>query len=230
MQIEYCLFPDDILYDIENFVWIKLLDHDNDAKTVNAVIGITPILTNLAGRIQRIRTKSVNNIICKGKSIGTLESDRYFGVIRSPVNGRLYEINERLITEPRLTNDFPYTEGWIGKMKIQNSSENMSELETIKDIEEKVRKIIRKLKVRCFSCTPDIEMIELDLECNAVLIKLGDLMKSIDYGKVVHLVSNNPYASTDIYLQTYMRWSNLAGYELMDMRKEGDIFHFVLKK
>ncbi|MDF0681197.1 MAG: hypothetical protein P0116_09555 [Candidatus Nitrosocosmicus sp.] len=55
-------------------------------------------------------------------------------------------------------------------------------------------------------------------------------MTSLDSGKVVHLVSDNPYASTDVYLQTYMRWSSFAGYQLMDMRKEGNIFHFVIKK
>ncbi len=48
MQIEYCQFPDDILYDIENFVWIKMMDHNGTAKSVNAIIGITPILTSLA--------------------------------------------------------------------------------------------------------------------------------------------------------------------------------------
>jgi glycine cleavage system H protein len=230
MQIEYCQFPDDILYDIENFVWIKMIDHNEITKNVNAIIGITPILTSLAGRILRIQIKSINNMIYKGKSIGTLESNRYFGVIRAPLNGRILKINERIITNPKLTNDFPYTEGWIVKMEIQPNSENLNELKNIIDIEETVRKIIKELKVRCFSITPDIEMIEIGSECNAVLAKLDDLMVSLDKGKVVHLVSDNPYASTDVYLQTYMRWSNMAGYELMDMRKEGKIFHFVIKK
>jgi glycine cleavage system H lipoate-binding protein len=230
MQVEYCQFPDDILYDIENFVWIKMLEDDGITKSGNAIIGITPILTSLAGRILKIRLKSINNMIYKGKSIGTLESNRYFGVIRAPVNGRILKINERIIKDPKLTNDFPYTEGWIVKMAIQPLSENTNELKNIVDIEETVRKIIRELNVRCFSTTPDIEMIELGSECSAVLTKLDDLMTSLDSGKVVHLVSDNPYASTDVYLQTYMRWSSFAGYQLMDMRKEGNIFHFVIKK
>ncbi len=230
MQIEYCQFPDDILYDIENLVWIKVLNHDENTRNVDAIIGITPILTSLAGRIMRIRVKSVNNMITKGKSIGTLESNRFFGVIRAPANGRILEINDRIIANPKLTNDFPYTEGWIVKMRIQSMSENTNELKKIIDIEDTVRKMIKELNVRCFSITPDIDMIELGSECNAVLTKLDDLMASLDRGKVVHLVSDNPYSSTDIYLQTYMRWSDMAGYELMDMRKEGNIFHFVIRK
>ena len=51
-------------------------------KSVTVKVGIMPILSYIAGKIEKIKLKSEGEIINKGKSLGTLESLNYFGVIR----------------------------------------------------------------------------------------------------------------------------------------------------
>ena len=101
MKISHCTFPEGLFYDTENFVWINV---NTDIVTV----GITTILASIAGRLSSIKLKPINTELQKGKSIGTLESIRYFGVARTPVSGKIVEINESLINRPKLANDFPH--------------------------------------------------------------------------------------------------------------------------
>ena len=93
MKISHCTFPEGLFYDTENFVWVNV----NTDKIVT--VGITTVLASIAGRLSAIKLKPVNTELEKGKSVGTLESIRYFGVVRTPVSGRIVEINESLINE-----------------------------------------------------------------------------------------------------------------------------------
>ena len=79
MKIDHCIFPEGIFYDTENIVWANL----NNDKTVT--IGITAILASIAGRLSTIKLKEIGTELEKGKSVGTIESIKYFGVVRTPV-------------------------------------------------------------------------------------------------------------------------------------------------
>ena len=68
MEIEHCVFPDNILYDLDNLVWAR-----KDEGNV-LVIGITSILSAIAGKISSIKLKAVNTEIEKGKNVATIES------------------------------------------------------------------------------------------------------------------------------------------------------------
>jgi glycine cleavage system H lipoate-binding protein len=82
MEIDHCVFPEQLLYDVDNFVWV-----DNTNGNESVVVGITSVLASIAGKICTIKIKNQGTEIKKGKSIGTVESNRYFGVVRSPVSG-----------------------------------------------------------------------------------------------------------------------------------------------
>jgi glycine cleavage system H protein len=228
VKIDHCIFPEELLYDLDNFMWIKedLTDSNSHSPTRKFTIGITPILTSLAGKITQIKLKGVGSEVQKGKSIGSIESLRYFGIARSPIPGKIVQVNENLSEHPKLANDHPYQDGWF--VKIETDATKMQDLGTLKKIEdgqEEIKLIMGKLHVRCFAAFPDHQMFEIGVECAATLTKLGELISKIKNGEVVHLVSDDLSADFEM-----IRWSEETGQELMETRREGNLFHFIVKK
>jgi glycine cleavage system H protein len=219
VKINHCTFPEGLFYDIENFVWINI---DTDKQVT---VGITSVLASIAGKLSTIKLKQIGTKMEKGRSIGTIESIKYFGVVRTPVSGRLVEINESIINRPKIANDFPYTEGWFAKIECSNLPEDLKALETIENSQKKINSLIEQLHVRCFIAFPDYQMFEIGVECAATLTKLDELVKEIAIGEVVHLVSDDPTADLEI-----IRWSEQNKQSLLEMRSEANLFHFILKK
>jgi glycine cleavage system H protein len=217
MKIDNCLFPEDLLYDTENFVWMG-----NKEKTVT--IGITTIMTSIAGKLSRIKLKPVGTKLEKGMSCGSLESAKYFGVVRTPISGTIVQVNKSLMDKPKLANDSPYTEGWFVKIEPSDMGD-MRTLETIENCHDKMSLAIQKLRVRCFAAFPDHEMFEIGVECSATLAKLDELIEKIPAGEVIHLVSDDPTADLEM-----LRWSEEREQSLLEMRNEGNLFHFIVKK
>lgn len=227
MRISHCDFPEGILYDLDNLVWIKRNDDDLYVVT----LGVTPILISLAGKLTKVKLKEIGTIIEKSKSVGSIESLRYFGMVRCPVKGEIVEVNNTLTDNPKTVNDFPYNEGWFVKIKIQNSDSSIdSELKNdclkfIDECHDEIKKIMEKLHVRCFSAFPDYEMFEIGVECAATLTKLDELIGKINMGNVVHVVSDDTSADLEM-----IRWSEERGQDLLESRKEANLFHFIVKK
>jgi glycine cleavage system H protein len=217
MKIDNCSFPEDLLYDTENFVWMG-----NKEKTVT--IGITTIMTSIAGKLSRIKLKPVGTKLEKGMSCGSLESVKYFGVVRTPISGTIVQVNKSLMDKPKLANDSPYTEGWFVKIEPSDMGD-MRTLETIENCHDKMSLAIQKLRVRCFAAFPDHEMFEIGVECSATLAKLDELIEKIPAGEVIHLVSDDPTADLEM-----LRWSEEREQSLLEMRNEGNLFHFIVKK
>ena len=217
MKIDNCSFPEDLLYDTENFVWMG-----NKEKTVT--IGITTIMTSIAGKLSRIKLKPVGTKVEKGMSCGSLESAKYFGVVRTPISGTIVQVNKSLMDKPKLANDSPYTEGWFVKIEPSDMGD-MRTLETIENCHDKMSLAIQKLRVRCFAAFPDHEMFEIGVECSATLAKLDELIEKIPAGEVIHLVSDDPTADLEM-----LRWSEEREQSLLEMRNEGNLFHFIVKK
>jgi len=221
MEIDHCIFPDQLLYDVDNFVWANNNDNGKGSMTV----GITSILTFIAGKICTIKIKNPGTEIKRGKSIGTLESNKYFGVVRSPISGTIVETNYSIVNNPKTVNDYPYTEGWFAKIRPNNMFGEIKTLETIENCHAKIKPIIQQLHVRCFAAFPDYEMFEIGVECAATLTKLDELLAKLETGHVVHLVSDDGTADLEI-----IRWSEQTGQSLVELRKEGNLFHFIIRK
>ena len=219
MEIDYCNFPDDALYDLENNVWVRL----SEAKVVK--VGITSVHAGLAGRLGKIRFKPIGTMLSRGQSIATIESVKYFGAVRTPLSGRLVAVNSVLESKPKLANDSPYDEGWFAQIEPSQGSEELPLLSDLRSIEEKVRSQIRELHVRCFKAYPDHEMWEIGVECGAVLVRLNELMARCSLDEVVHVVSDD--ATADIEM---VRWSDETGQALLESRREGSLFHFIVRK
>jgi glycine cleavage system H protein len=217
MKIDNCSFPEDLLYDTENFVWLS-----NKEKTVT--IGITVIMASIAGKLSSIKLKSIGTKLEKGKSCGALESAKYFGVLRTPVSGIIVQVNKSLMDKPKLANDFPYTEGWFVKIE-PSEMRDLKGLETIENCQDKMSMAIQQLRVRCFAAFPDHEMFEIGVECSATLAKLDELIEKIPTGEVIHLISDDPTADLEM-----LRWSDERGQSLLEMRNEGNLLHFIVRK
>ena len=219
MEIDHCVFPDDLLYDLENNTWLRI--EDNGEVTV----GVTSVLPAIAGKLTLARLKSAEVAIQRGQSLGTLESLKFVGPIPSPVSGILLKTNGLIVDRPRIINDSPYQEGWIASLKPSHLARERILLSKSTESKTLLVKKIAEFHVRCFKAFPDHEMSEIGTECSAVLIRLNDLLATIPLGEVVHLVSDDQTAYVEM-----VAWSERTGQNLLDWRKEGNLFHFIVKK
>ena len=219
MRIDYCDFPDDLLYDLEHNVWIRL------NSTGVARLGITSVHAALAGRLNKVNFKPVGTNLVKGQSVATVESARYFGVVRAPFSGKLTAVNSRLNAEPKLANDSPYGDGWFVEIMRDRDGLGLGPFVAPKAAIDRIRAQIRELRIRCFRAYPDYDMWEIGVECAAVLVRLNELLKSCKVSEVVHVVSDDPTA--DIEME---RWADETGQEILESRKEGNLMHFIVKK
>jgi TusA-related sulfurtransferase len=112
-------------------------------------------------------------------------------------------------------------------MKINPSdlTKDLIALATIENCHSKIISTIEELHVRCFAEFPDHEMFEIGVECAATLTKLDELMTKLSIGEVIHLVSDDQTADLEIY-----RWADENKQSLLETRREGNLFHFILKK
>ena len=249
-KIDNCNFPTNYLYDIHNFVWADFNttttttttdaeDYNKNSKSDESLmfvkVGIMPILSYISGNVKKIKLKPEGDNIIKGKSIGTIESLSYFGVIRSPISGTIIEINKELLSYPKKINDSPFESGWIAKIKPINYKD-MESLQTLDQCKLEISQLLKKYNVKCFKNFPDFEMYELGTECSATLAKLDDFMeKKMEIGQIIHLVSDDPTADLEV-----TRWTDEHNQELLEIMMEKNqikvsnapnyLFHILIKK
>jgi glycine cleavage system H protein len=219
MKIDSCIFPEDLLYDVENLVWA-----DSKANKV-VTIGITALLSSISGRISTIKIKDIGTRIENGKGLATIESNKYFGVIRAPFTGTIIEVNDSILQRPKLVNDFPYSDGWFVKMEPSSVNQCRRNLQPIEECHDKIKMIIDNLHIRCFVAYPDYEMYEIGVECAATLTKLDEMVSRINLGEIIHVVSDDKTADLEI-----TRWSEDSGQKILETRPEGNLLHIIVKK
>lgn len=200
-------------------MWIRL-----DEKK-HARLGITSVHAALAGKLKQIKFKPTMSLLKSGQAVATIKSVKYFGAVRTPLTGRLVEINPGLERNPKLANDQSYDDGWFVRIEPTQLSQEIKALIDPRAAEEKIRSQIRELRVRCFKAFPDYEMWEIGVECAGVLVRLNDLMERSSLNEVVHVVSDDPTADIEM-----VRWSDETGQELLESRKEGELTHFIVRK
>src|SRR2546427_2614134 len=148
-----------------------------------------------------------------------------WGRIRPPVEGMRMRLTTAVLAKPRTLTDASYDSGWFARLQPTNFQEDGRSLRSAKDAHDGLTKQIATLRVRCFAAFPDHEMFEIGIECSAVLAKLNELLTRIDVGGVVHLVTDDPTSPIEM-----VRWSDQTGQPVIDQRKEGNLFHFLVRK
>ena len=108
--------------------WISI---DGDIATV----GITDFAQSELGDIVYVEVDTIDENLNKDDVFGTVEAVKTVSDLFIPVSGEILEFNESLNDNPELINESPYDEGWIIKMKVEDSDQ-LSELLDAKSYSE----------------------------------------------------------------------------------------------
>ena len=217
LKINHCEFPDGLLYDVEQGTWA-------DLKGDVIRVGITSLLSWSFGVFSAITFRGIDTPLVRGQVMGTMEGSRHFDVFRSPVSGTLSAVNERLVDEPWLLNKDPYGEAWFAEIRVKDAG-GLEGLGRLPQAEPRIAELLKERHVRCFAAFPDFEVFDQGVECQAVLAKLNELLDRSTPGTVVHIVSDD--SSAEIEMQ---RWSDQTGNSIVDVQKEGNLFHYIVRK
>lgn len=218
MHVLHCEFPDDAFYDVENDVWLKEIPNGN------ATLGITSVLSFLAGHIQKLDLKTENFQVHAGQSIGTIETAKYFGAIRSPISAKIAKFNLEVQRDPGLVNSKPYEEGWIAEL-AEFDQRALASLAKGSEASRKLEARIAELKVKCFKKLPDKELFSVGSECLTTLANLNEMLEKSQRGTTVHIVTDDPFAEIEM-----TRWADQTGNELLETREEDKLVHFLIEK
>ncbi|MEM3852519.1 MAG: sulfurtransferase TusA family protein [Methanomassiliicoccales archaeon] len=215
MEFNGCSFPDELEYTEDLAAWLK-------KEKEFYRVGITSLLLWTTGKRLVFTLKEPCTIVEPGRNLFTVEGPRYFGAVRLPVRAKIMSVNPNLPHVFRSTSEV-YNEGWLCTISISEDTSGLF-LRSEK-LAEKLRSEFRNRELQCFSVMSDEDMVEIGTECSSVFVKLREKMKTEDEGFTVHLVSDDPTAPIEV-----VRWSDETGIKILESRKVGDLFHFLLRK
>ena len=217
-KIRDCPFAGDVLYSPGLGVWARV-----EGKVV--IVGIDTVLAWISGPFTSVSFKEVGTTVQRGLSLGFVEGPRHFDTVRAPISGRIVRVNTTLKEDPKLMNHDPYGRGWFVKVEPLRFEEEMGALGDFKTAAAALERRIEQLGVRCFAEFPDFEMYEIGSECAGILVKLDDLIARSPAATVVHLVTDDVTSEVEL-----IAWSERTGNEVVEARKEGSLFHFIVRK
>jgi glycine cleavage system H protein len=220
VEILGCPLPEDRLYDFAQDVWWAEVEGEG-----TALLGLLGTLCAFAGPIRSVTFRPVEGVVGQGRSVATVESIRYTGPVRLPVDAELVARNDALLRRPRLLNDAPYGEGWVVRVRPIRKEEPRRLLEPASAIAARVEERIRTQRIRCWPVTPDLELYEIGLECSAVLSRLNEELARRPAGDAVLIVTDDITSPIEM-----ARWSDQTGHTVLAHRKEGDLHHFLVRK
>ena len=220
MDVAGCPLPEDRLYDLENDVWWAAEPDGRSAR-----LGMLGALAAFAGPFRTVTFRPVEGTVGRGRSVATVESVRFTGAVRLPVEAEILERNEEIVRRPRLLNDAPYAEGWVVRVRPVRPEEAGTHLEPATAIAARLEERIRTQRIRCWPVTPDLELYEIGLECSAVLTKLNEELARHEPGAAVLLVTDDPTSPIEM-----VRWSDQTGHALLAHRREATLHQFLVRK
>lgn len=84
-----------------------------------AFIGISKYAADQLGNVVYVDMPEVDDEVEAGEEFGAIESVKAASDLYSPVSGKVVEVNEALVDNPRLINQDPET-NWIIKVEMSN--------------------------------------------------------------------------------------------------------------
>ena len=113
--------PGELHYERKEHLWARIEEG-------KVRVGLDMLAQESAGPVKHIQLKPVGTPVAKKKMFGTIEAGKYVGGLRSPVNGVVTEINEKVLKEPGLVNNQPYGDGWFVVIQPDNLEEDLRDL------------------------------------------------------------------------------------------------------
>lgn len=109
-------FPENLLY-TKDHEWVK-----NDGDFI--YVGITDFAQKELGDIVYVEVETQGEILEQHQVFGTVEAVKTVSDLFLPMSGEITEVNSKIITNPELLNKDPYGDGWIIKIKTNNTAES----------------------------------------------------------------------------------------------------------
>lgn len=100
----------------EDHEWIKV---DGDIAT----IGITDYAQQQLGDVVFVEIETEGETLAKGDTFGTIEAVKTVSDLFMPLGGEIIEFNSGLEDAPEKVNSDSFGDGWMIKVKIQDTSE-----------------------------------------------------------------------------------------------------------
>jgi len=110
-----------------------LLEEDS-----NYIIGLTDYAVAQLGAIVFVELPEIGSFFEKGEVFATVESIKSATEVYMPINGKVVEINEKLIEMPELLNDEPFESGWLIRVESDTAGIDSSDLFEYEDYKEEV--------------------------------------------------------------------------------------------
>jgi glycine cleavage system H protein len=107
--------PIDLLYTNEH-EWLNEIEGD-------VIIGITDFAQSQLGDIIFLELPDIGDKIIAGEPFGEVEAVKTVSELYAPVNGTVIEVNDDLEDSPSKVNQDCYGEGWIIKIKLDETIE-----------------------------------------------------------------------------------------------------------
>ncbi|MGE5343901.1 MAG: glycine cleavage system protein GcvH [Candidatus Omnitrophota bacterium] len=128
--------------DLKEFLFTK--DHEWIKEEGNvATVGITDYAQHELGDVVFVELPHLGETIAKGDPCSNIESVKAVSDVYAPVSGEIVGINETLENKPELINSAPYGDGWIFKVKIDDTSE-LDELMNNEEYDEYLKGILEE--------------------------------------------------------------------------------------
>lgn len=104
------------LYYAKSDEWLKAEDNIG-------TIGITDYAQDQLGDIVYLEKIEKGKRLKQGEALTTIESVKAVSDVNTPITGEVIEVNEKTIEDASIINKDPYGEGWIAKIKMNNTDE-----------------------------------------------------------------------------------------------------------
>lgn len=144
--IRGCELPEDIAYDVERDVWVRLDGGE-------AVCGMTDVAQTRCGKIVTINFRRVGRIVERGRSCCTIESAKWVGPFPAPLSGEIVATNEiAFAANPLMANVDPYGAGWLVRLRPTSIDAEWPLLLTGGAAADAYRQRIAELDVHCYRC------------------------------------------------------------------------------
>jgi glycine cleavage system H protein len=122
--VRSCILPLNLYYKVEEHLWLRI-EADK-----SVTLGFTDVAQTTAGRMLIVSFRPVGARYKPGKTIAIVESAKWLGPLRAPMEGVLAAANESLLDDAGLVNRSPYHKGWIVRFQPDDLEAGMKDFVT----------------------------------------------------------------------------------------------------
>ncbi len=115
--------PEELKYS-EDHEWIR---KESDV----LVVGITDYAQGELGDVVYLDLPAVGDTFNQKDPFGSIEAVKAAADLYMPLTGKIVEVNDALPDTPETINKDPYGEGWMIKIKLENTSEYNSLMDSV---------------------------------------------------------------------------------------------------